>query len=130
MFADSVMIGELVEESMWMGMINKTLTIQDLKLVCYTQPQYQAPQLNYQNKYKLPHSNFEKKPPKIFTLLDESRTCLFERLHATGLIQIIDPKSTNMNAKHYRSDQHCAYNLEGIEHTIENYINLKNKIQD
>lgn len=46
-----------------------------------------------------------------------------------GLIRTIDPKNVNVNSRLYKNNLYCAYHSEGAGYTIENYINLKHKIQ-
>ncbi|XP_059284827.1 extensin-1-like [Lycium ferocissimum] len=87
-------------------------------------PNYQAPQPNYQtpppiyrtlqndqpntyqnhpppNAYNAPRPNFEKKPPRVFTPLMESRTDLFKRLSAAGMIQVLPPKAVDPKNRFY-----------------------------
>lgn len=114
----------------------------------YPTPNYQAPPLQIpalshrkypnnhrvppppQNNYNPPHPNTDKRPPREFTQLAESRTKIFEKLLAAGLIQPIPSKAMDVNSRFFRSDQTCAYHSNSVRYDTEDYLNLKHRIQD
>ncbi|XP_049360477.1 uncharacterized protein LOC125825188 [Solanum verrucosum] len=113
--------------------------------IYYAQQNYQAPPPIYQNQpptyqnilpnhqanaNNLPRPNLEKKPPRVFTPLAETRTQLFERLRAAVLIQPVDSRTINPTTKFFGADQRCAYHFGGAGHDTEERINLKHKNQD
>ncbi|XP_055803406.1 uncharacterized protein LOC129872442 [Solanum dulcamara] len=91
---------------------------------------YRQVPLPPQNNYNFPRPNLENKSSRVFSLLIETRTQLFERLKAAGMIQTIDPENINVNSKLYKPDLYYAYHSGGAGHITEDCINLKHKIQD
>ncbi|KAF3647603.1 putative S-adenosylmethionine-dependent methyltransferase-like [Capsicum annuum] len=83
-----------------------------------------------QNQYNPPRINLEKKPPRKFTSLAESRTQLFRRLIKAGYLQPILTKPTNLNSRFFHADQNCSYHSGASGHSTKDCINLKHKIQD
>ena len=78
---------------------------------------------------KFPHPNF-RKTPKVFTLLSESQTQLYERLKSMGMLHLIEGRPVNPLGKFYKVDHRFAYHSGFIVHDTENCLTLKHKIQN
>ncbi|KAK6794258.1 hypothetical protein RDI58_007711 [Solanum bulbocastanum] len=76
-----------------------------------------------------PRLNFEKKPPRVFTPLCETRTQLFERLKDVGILHPVEAKTLNTSVEWYDPNKRCAYHSGVIGHDTEKCITLKPKIQ-
>ena len=76
-----------------------------------------------------PRPNFEKKPPRVFTQLCETRTRLFERLKEEGILHQVEGKTVNTSGEQY-DPSNCAYYSGFVGHDTERCITLKHKIQD
>ncbi|KAF3647602.1 hypothetical protein FXO38_18599 [Capsicum annuum] len=131
-FTDLVKIRESLEEGIRIGKIVKTPTSSRTSLFPKKKREYveQVPPPANQNQYNPSRINLEKKPPKKFTSLAESRTQLFGRLMKAGYLQPIPPKPTNINSLFFHADQNCAYHSGAAGHNTEDCVNLKHKIQD
>ncbi|XP_069154673.1 uncharacterized protein [Solanum lycopersicum] len=73
---------------------------------------------------------WRRKAPKVFTLLRESQTQLYERLKAMGMLYSIEGRPTNPLGKFYKADHRCAYHSGAVGHDTENCSTLKHKIQN
>lgn len=83
-----------------------------------------------QGSYDSPRPRFEKKPSRNFIVLEESRAKLYRRVAAVEYINLVGPKTMEINSKFYTSDQRCAYHSNCVGHDAEDCIHLKPKIQD
>lgn len=90
---------------------------------------YKNPWKNNPNAKNLPLHNLVRKPPKVFTLLEEICTQLFKHLSATWLIKLVEVKTINPTTRFFWTNQRCAYLYCGIWLDREECVNLKYKIQ-
>ena len=81
------------------------------------------------NQEKFPRPKF-RKVPRVFTPLRESKTQLYERLKAMGMLYPIEGRPANPLGKFYRADHRCAYHSGAVGHDTENCSTLKHKIQN
>lgn len=90
----------------------------------YQTPSYQTPALprqnhpNYhqmppslRNNYNPPRLNTDKRPPRVFTSFAESRTKLFERLSAVGLIQPVPQRAMDVNSRFFMGRPNLCISL-------------------
>ena len=76
-----------------------------------------------------PRPNFEKKLPRVFTQLCETRTQLFERLNEVGMLHLVEAKTVNSLVEWYDPSKRCAYHSGVVGCYTERCITLKHKIQ-
>ncbi|KAK4734303.1 hypothetical protein R3W88_008564 [Solanum pinnatisectum] len=98
--------------------------------VCNNQATFCSPRSMQNPRNNAPHPNFEKKPPRVFTPLCETRTQLFERLKEVGILHPVKAKTMNTSAEWYDPNKRCAYHSGVVGHDTKKCITLKHKIQD
>ncbi|KAK4734094.1 hypothetical protein R3W88_008355 [Solanum pinnatisectum] len=98
--------------------------------VCNNQATFRSPRPMQNPRNNTPHPIFEKKPPRVFTVLCETRTQLFERLKEARILHPVESKIVNISAEWYDPNKWCAYHSGVIRHDSEKCITLKHKIQD
>ncbi|XP_049388071.1 uncharacterized protein LOC125852375 [Solanum stenotomum] len=98
--------------------------------VCNNQSTFRPPRPMQNHRNEAPRPNFERKPPRVFTPLCETRTQLFERLKEAGILHPVEAKTVNTAAEWYDPNKRCAYHSGVVGHDTEKCITLKHKIQD
>ena len=77
-----------------------------------------------------PRPDANQRPKRNYTPLAESRTQLFERLKAVGLIVPIPQKMPDNPSPNFDYSKRCAYHSGGPGHETEKCFALRDKIQD
>ncbi|XP_070036551.1 uncharacterized protein [Nicotiana tomentosiformis] len=94
-----------------------------------TQPTYYHSPPPARQNYQKPRPNFDRKPPRQYTLIPKSIDQLYERLKAADYVTPIPTVAMENSSQWINPNKTCAYHSGMKGHTIEECRTLKDKIE-